>query len=45
MHLPFKKHSAASLIDDEALLDQLRLKAGVPSQTWKNQAPSATCCY
>ena len=45
MHLPFKKHSAASLIDDQALLDQLRLKAGVPSQTWKNQAPSATCCY
>ena len=43
MYLLFKKHSAAGLIDDEAMLDQLRLKAGVASQTWKNQAPSATC--
>lgn len=45
MFLHFKKHSATSLTDDEALLEQLRLKVGLPFQTWKNQAPAAACGY
>ena len=45
MYLHFKKHSATSLLDDEALLEELRIKAGVPAQTWTNQAPGASCGY
>ena len=45
MYLHFKKHSAASLVEDEALLEDLRVKVGVPAQTWKNQPASASCGY
>ena len=45
MYLHFKQHSAASLIDDEALLEDLRVKVGVPSQTWKNQPANSKCGY
>lgn len=45
MYLHFKKHSAASLVEDEALLEDLRVKVGVPAQTWKNQPANASCGY
>ena len=43
MYLHFKKHSPDSLLQDEALLEDMRLTVGVPAQTWKNQAPAASC--
>ena len=35
IYLHFKKHSASSLVEDEALMESLRVSAGVPTQTWK----------
>ena len=30
---------------DEALLEDLRVKVGVPAQTWKNQPANTSCGY
>ena len=45
MYLHFKKHHPTTLAQDEALLEDLRVSAGVPAQTWKNQPASASCGY
>ena len=45
MYLHFAKHHPITLAQDEALLDDIRVSAGISAQTWKNQPPGAACGY